>query len=114
MLADQPPGHIPPYLRAQLARGRALTAAAGGDHDTVEADLHAAINVFRSLGYLDWLARAQTDLAAWLIDQGRNNNAQEVLGVAISTLETLGAAPALAHARAFKAVVAAGPVRSPL
>jgi hypothetical protein len=51
LLAGQPPGHIPPYLRAQLARGRALVAAAAGEHDTVEADLSTAIDGFRSVGY---------------------------------------------------------------
>ncbi len=99
LLADQPPGHIPPYLRAQLARGRALTNAAEGQHDTVEADLNAVIDGFRSLGYPYWLARAQTDLAACLIEQHRESGAVQLLGEATATLETLGAAPALARAR---------------
>ena len=101
LLADQPPGHVPPYLRAQLLRGRALTAAAEGDRDGVEADLGAAIDGLRSLGYPYWLARAQTDLAAWLIDQSRPGEAAPLLDEATVALESLGAAPALARAHAL-------------
>ena len=48
MLADRPPGHVPPYLRAHLARGRALLNAAEGRHDTVQHDLQTAIDASRS------------------------------------------------------------------
>jgi class 3 adenylate cyclase/tetratricopeptide (TPR) repeat protein len=101
LLSDQPPGHIPPYLRAQLARGRALTAAAQGRHDDVEADLAAALDGFRSLGYPYWLARVQTDLAAWLIEQQRSSDAAPLLSEATATFGSLGAAPALARAQAL-------------
>ena len=70
LLADEPPGHVPPFLRSQLARGRALTNAAAGDHDAVEAGLTAAIDGFRSLGYPYWLAEAQLDLAALAAEPG--------------------------------------------
>lgn len=99
LLAAQPPGHIPPYLRAQLARGSALTAAASEDHNAVEAGLTAAIDGFRALSYPYWLARAQTDLAVWLIDQHRNREADPLLSEATTTLRLLGATPALARAR---------------
>lgn len=56
LLAEQPPGHIPPYLAAHLARGRGLVAAVEGGHDAVETDLGAAIDGFRELGYPYWLA----------------------------------------------------------
>ena len=99
LLADRPPGHVPPYLRAQLARGRGLLAAASREHDGVEADLTAGIDGLRSLGYRYWLARAQTDLAAWLLDHDRNDDAAPLLSDATATLESLGAAPALARVR---------------
>jgi class 3 adenylate cyclase/tetratricopeptide (TPR) repeat protein len=95
LLAERPPGHIPPYLEAQLARGRALLAAAEGRHDTVEADL----NSFRALGYRYWLAVAQTDLVAWMAGQNGGSDARALLAEATATLESLGAAPALARAR---------------
>jgi tetratricopeptide (TPR) repeat protein len=98
LLADLPPGHIPPYLRAQLARGRGLLNAAEGHHDTVEHDLSTAIDALEKLGYPYWHAIAQTDLANWLIDQHRADEANPLLEHATTTFEQLRAAPA--HARA--------------
>lgn len=48
LLAGRPPGLIPPYLRAHLARGHALLAAAQGDPDTVEHDVGGATTPSRS------------------------------------------------------------------
>jgi tetratricopeptide (TPR) repeat protein len=98
MLADRPPGHVPPYLRAQLARGRALLGAAEGHHDTVHADLQTAINAFEKLGYPHWHAVTQTDLAAWHIDQNQPDAAAPLLEQAIATLTPLRATPALTRA----------------
>ena len=50
LLAEQPPGHIPPCLAAPLARGRRLLAAARGKHDDVETDLGVANDGFAELG----------------------------------------------------------------
>jgi class 3 adenylate cyclase/tetratricopeptide (TPR) repeat protein len=105
-LADEPKGHVPPFLRYQLARGRALTNAAAGDQETVEADLMAAIDGFRALGYPYWLARAELDLAAWLQSQGRDGESAPLMADAVERLEMLGAAPALARARALQASLA--------
>ena len=58
MVEGAAPGHVPPYLRAQLLRLRALTAAAGGPHASVEADLTASVEAFRDLAYPYWHARA--------------------------------------------------------
>jgi class 3 adenylate cyclase/predicted ATPase len=106
LLADEPPGHVPPFLRSQLARGRALTNAAAGDQDAVEAGLTAAIDGFRALGYPYWLAQVQLDLAAWLQSQGRDGESAPLLAEAIDALELLGAAPALSRARALRASLA--------
>jgi class 3 adenylate cyclase/tetratricopeptide (TPR) repeat protein len=102
LLAERPPGHIPPYLDAQLARGRALLAAAEGRHDSVEAEFNAAIFGFRSLGYPYWLAVAQTDLVAWLIGQDQAGDAAALLDTATTALESLGAAPRLARAQELR------------
>ncbi len=103
LLADQPAGHVPPYLRAQLARGRALTNIAAGDHETVEADLSSAIDGLRALGYPYWLARTQIDLAAWLVEQHRDGEAAPLLADSTTALEALGAVPALERAQALQA-----------
>jgi hypothetical protein len=46
---------------------------------------------------------AQTDLAAWLIGQGRFGDAAPLLVEAGATLESLGATPALARTRELAA-----------
>jgi class 3 adenylate cyclase/predicted ATPase len=99
LLTDQPPGFIPPYLDAQLARGRALLASAEARHDHVRDGLLTAIDAFRGLGYPYWLAVAQLDLAEWLIGQSRGEEAAALVEEAIGVLEPLRAGPALARAR---------------
>ncbi|MGH2872066.1 MAG: ATP-binding protein [Solirubrobacteraceae bacterium] len=106
LLADLPPGHVPPYLRAQLARGRALLAAAEGEHETVEQGLQSAVAMFEKLGYAYWLAVARIDLAAWLIDRDRGDEAAPLLEQAIETLTLLRAAPALERARQLSETIA--------
>jgi tetratricopeptide (TPR) repeat protein len=106
LLDSRPPGHVPPYLRAQLARGRALLAAREDSHDNVEAGLRVAIDAFTELGYPYWLAVTETDLAAWLIDQGRSEEAMPLLEHAIDTLTALRATPALKRAEQLAAAAA--------
>jgi len=90
-----PVGHVPPYLRAELAHFRALTHAAAGNHDTVEADLHQAMSLLSDLGYPYWLALTQIDLARWLIDRGRAAEVGSLVTDAVETFTRLGAQPAL-------------------
>jgi DNA-binding SARP family transcriptional activator len=99
LLATRPKNDIPPYLRAHLLRGQALTAAAEDRHDSVESDLHASIDGFGELGYRYWLAVAQTDLGAWLQSRGRRGEAATPLEEAIEALQVIGAGQALARAR---------------
>jgi class 3 adenylate cyclase/tetratricopeptide (TPR) repeat protein len=101
-LARLPPGQIPPYLRAELARARGRLAAAEGRHDDAEADLVSAVDALRALAYPYPMALAQTDLAVWLIERGRVAEAEAVLEEAVSALRSLGAAPALARAEALR------------
>jgi hypothetical protein len=103
LVEERPPGHVPPYLRTHVARARALLAAAQGEQAGVEEGLLSAIDDFRALGYPYWLARTQTDLAAWLIDSGRGVEAAPLLEDAIAVFESLRAAPALARAIELKA-----------
>jgi hypothetical protein len=109
LVATQPPGHVAPYLRAQLARARGLPAAVQGEHDAVEDHLREATARLRELGYAYWLARTRTDPAVWLIDQGRGTEAAEALEAAVDVLARLRAAPALARARALQDAPAAAP-----
>ena len=95
--------------RAGRARPGARRGGQGGDRKRRERP-PAAVDTLRSLGYPYWLARAQTELAAWLIDQGQMAEAAPLLDEAIATLERLGAEPALRRARALAdAGVAAEP-----
>jgi class 3 adenylate cyclase len=110
LLADRPPGHVPPYLRAQLTRGRALLAIAQDRHDEVQADLLEAIDRLRELSYPYWLAVAQTDLAEWLLSAGRADEAAPLLEEAQAKLESLGAAPALERARRLSGFAAGAAV----
>jgi class 3 adenylate cyclase/tetratricopeptide (TPR) repeat protein len=101
LIADRPPGNIPPYLRAHLARGRALVNTAEGHHATVQADLTIAINAFGKLAYPYWHGVTQTDLAAWHADRDEADRAAPLLEQAIATMTPLRAAPALARAHAL-------------
>jgi tetratricopeptide (TPR) repeat protein len=95
LLAAEAPGHIPPYVEAQLARGRGIAASLTGQHETVETHLSRAIERLRELDYRYWLAVAQTDLAEWLIGQDRAGEADPLLEEAAAALRSLGARPAL-------------------
>jgi class 3 adenylate cyclase/tetratricopeptide (TPR) repeat protein len=98
MFESEPRGRLSPYLRAELHRGRGLVAAARDAHDEVEAELTAAVADLRSLRYPYPLARAQIDLAAWMIGQGRQAEATKVLADAVAGLTPLRAAPLLGRA----------------
>jgi hypothetical protein len=100
LVGGAPKGHVPPYLQAQLARYTALLNAAHHQHDTVEADLRQAISAFADLDYAYWLARAEADLAAWLITQDRHDEAEPLLAAATDTFSRLGAQPDLDRTRA--------------
>jgi class 3 adenylate cyclase/tetratricopeptide (TPR) repeat protein len=95
LVAERPPGHVPPFLHAQLSRFRARLAAARGERDGVEDDLRAAVAGLDRLDYPYWRALAQADLAEWLRAEGRAEEAAALLDEAVSTLVGLGARPAL-------------------
>jgi class 3 adenylate cyclase/tetratricopeptide (TPR) repeat protein len=100
LVAARPPGELPPYLTAQVARYRALVAAARGDGGGVEEGLKAAEATFRELGYPYWEARARLDRAEWLARQGRMDESAMLAGQAAACFEMAGTAPMLDRARA--------------
>jgi hypothetical protein len=99
IVADRPVGHVPPYLRAQLARFRARLAAAHGSHEAVAQDFRAADAMLTELGYPYPLALVRRDHGVWLISRDRGGEARPHLLAAEATFAALGAAPALATTR---------------
>ena len=99
LLATRPTGEIPPFLRAQVARARALLTAAGGDDAGVEENLIAAESTLRDLGYPYWTARAQLDRAEWIAGKGRQVEAASIANQAAEIFERLGTQPMLLLAR---------------
>ena len=99
LIADRPVGLVPPFLRAELSRTQALLAAARGEHGEVEAGLVAAIDALATLAYPFWLTRAKTDLAEWLTDRGRGDEAAPLYADAATTFQELGATTSLTRVR---------------
>ena len=99
MLAARPRGEVPPFLRAQITRARALVAGARGDDEAVEENLVSAEGAFRELGYPSWTASVQLDRAEWLARQGRLEESIRLAAEAGETAEALGMAPMLARAQ---------------
>jgi len=105
LLSERPPGQVPPYMHAHVARARGLLARAGGEHDTAEAELRDAVDRFAALGYPYWLAITRLDLADWLIRQDCPADASPLLDDADEALAALGAVPALARCRELQASI---------
>ena len=101
IFADRPPGEVPPFLRAQVTRAKALVADVRGEDGDVENDLAAVEATFRELGYPYWTARTQLDRAEWLSRQGRPDESAKAANEAAATFERIGAAPMLIRARAL-------------
>ncbi|HKH88868.1 MAG TPA: AAA family ATPase [Acidimicrobiales bacterium] len=101
LLAVRPRGEVPPYLRAQLGRGRALAAVARGRDEDVEEGFIAAEATLRDLGYPYWTARVQLDRAEWLARQGRTDEAVTLARESAATFLSIGAAQMGARAHAL-------------
>jgi class 3 adenylate cyclase/tetratricopeptide (TPR) repeat protein len=101
LLATRPRGEVPPFLRAQVARAKALVAAARGEDETVEENLVAAEATLRQLGYPYWTARTQLDRAEWLKGQDRTDESGRLVAEAAATFDSLGTTPMLARARSL-------------
>ncbi len=99
LLTARPPGEVPPFLRAQVSRAKALLAGARGENEDVEENLVAAETTCRQLGYPYWTARAQLDRAEWLKGQDRPDESTRLAVEAAATFDTLGTVPLLIRAR---------------
>ena len=102
-VAIRPPGEVPPFLRAQVTRAKALVAGARRDAADVEKNLVVAEAAFSELGYPYWVALVQLERAEWLAGQGRLGESSGLAGEAAATFERIGAAPMLARGRALLA-----------
>ena len=92
-IVDSEPGLLPTGLRCQRARLRALM----GDRDgmpasEVETWFQEAVEEARRWGSAVWEAHACADLAAWLGEQGRHEDAAEPASRARGIYDDLGAA----------------------
>ncbi len=97
-LGQRSRGELPPFLRVELQRGRALLAAGAADGAT-EADLDSVVATLGELGYPYHAAVAQLDLAEVLDRRGRHDEARELALEASGSLGQLGAERALRRAR---------------
>jgi class 3 adenylate cyclase/tetratricopeptide (TPR) repeat protein len=70
IVADAPPGLVPPLVSAQLPRLRGLTLVAAGEPDRADADLARAVEELRAFGARFALAQALVSLAELRIDTG--------------------------------------------
>jgi hypothetical protein len=71
-------------------RGR-LGAARGDDPDQVESELRAGVAGLDAFGAVGQRARAQEDLARWLVEQSRHDDAQLLIQDARVTYTDIGA-----------------------
>jgi hypothetical protein len=83
---------LPPYLDAQRLRLSGLIAVARGDDPAAaEADLRAGVAGLAAFGAVADAARAEEELARWLISQGRAAEAEPMLEDVRATYEQIGA-----------------------
>jgi hypothetical protein len=70
-------GIVSAAVAAHLLNLRGLVGAARGDQAAgVEADLRAGVAALAAFGAVGWSARAEEDLARWLLGHGRSADAQ--------------------------------------
>ncbi|HXC79832.1 MAG TPA: hypothetical protein VNU19_22580, partial [Candidatus Acidoferrum sp.] len=93
LIGQARPGVVTPLLRAQAARFGARLSAIRGNHDSVEAGFVAAIEGFRGVGVLFELGVTLVELAEWLAEQGRQEEARGFGLESSSLFEQLGARP---------------------
>ena len=90
-------GILSPAVAAQLHRMRGLIGSARGDEPiTVEAELRAEIAALDAYGAVPARARAEEELAYWLIAQQRRDEAEPLLAHARATYAEIGATAWLA------------------
>ena len=88
-----PPGRRPRLSHAQSLRFRARIAALRGDAEEVEHLFTAAIDLFRELNFVFYLAVAQLELGEWRVAQGRGDDADPLFSKARRIFQDLEAQP---------------------
>jgi class 3 adenylate cyclase/tetratricopeptide (TPR) repeat protein len=101
-----PIGKRPPLLRAQSARFRAKLAAARSEDEDVEQGFKTAAAVVREHGLTFHLGVVLLDHGEWLVDQGRNDEAEPLLAEAREIFGRLQATPRLARVDAVRPALA--------
>jgi class 3 adenylate cyclase len=82
---------LPAYLDAQRLRLQGLVRATRGDDpDKIEADLRAGVAGLTNFGAVGDAARAEEELARWLVSQGRADEAEPLLSHVRATYEQIG------------------------
>ena len=105
-VAGASPGAVSPFVRAEWFWLRGLVSALRGDPSaTVEADLRDGIRALDDIGAVAMRAQAQEDLARWLVDQGREAEAERFVAAARTTYEQTGALGWLARLDAWRTTV---------
>ena len=103
-VATAQPGLVSPGVGAQWLRLRGLVGAArGADPSVVEADLRAGIEALGAFGAVGERARAQEELARWLVEQDRADDAEPLVASARATYADIGADGWLAQLDAWQA-----------
>jgi class 3 adenylate cyclase/tetratricopeptide (TPR) repeat protein len=105
-------GRVSAGVAAQWLRVRGLVAAARGDDPaSVEADLRAGIAALDAFGMVGERARAQEELARWLVGQGRAGEADPLLAAARASYSEIGAPGWLAQLDTWDVGRLAAPTR---
>jgi hypothetical protein len=95
-------GVVSPVVKAEWYWLRGLVAALRGDTaSVVEADFRTGIEALDEVGAIGMRARAQEDLARWLVDQRRTADAERFVALARATYEQIGALGWLARLDAW-------------
>jgi tetratricopeptide (TPR) repeat protein len=103
-VAAAPSGRLAPAVVAQWLRLRGLVGAARGDEpSTVEADLRAGVEALGAFGAVGERARAQEELARWLVEQDRAVDAAPLVVAARETYAEIGAGGWLSRLDAWQA-----------
>ncbi|MBK9739495.1 MAG: AAA family ATPase [Actinobacteria bacterium] len=102
-----PPGLVSPAVAAQHHRLLGLLGAArGDDSQEVEANLRAGVLALDDFGAVGLRARAQQELAGWLVNQGRPDEAAPMEAQARATYAEIGATGWLAGLEARQRIEA--------
>ncbi|HEY5134626.1 MAG TPA: adenylate/guanylate cyclase domain-containing protein [Candidatus Nanopelagicales bacterium] len=87
-----PPNTVSDAVSAQLLRFRGqLSAARGGVPEETEALQRAGIDALATFGATGHRAQAQEELARWLVEQHRGDDAQPLIDAARATYTEIGA-----------------------